>query len=205
MNQRVVDEAAALVELPKNAISWGIVDIGEGHRTLSSDREQYEEEIYKEITDKVDELVKGFSIDPRLNDIDDCLYRVAARALVVQNNKILLVKEAVGGTWWALPGGGVDHGETVESSLVREVEEELGVPASEVSSDFQIVHYNIGNVVNAVPRMNLFFKVSVPENLIIKTDHVSEWKWFTKDEFMRQEMHPSYDKTALVDVIFNKP
>ena len=62
-------------------------------------------------------------IDPRLNDIDDCLYRVAARVLIVQDGKVLLVKEAIGGTWWALPGGGVDHGETVESSLVREVEE----------------------------------------------------------------------------------
>lgn len=34
------------------------------------------------------------SVDPRLNDIDDCLYRVAIRVLVVQNGKVLLVKEA---------------------------------------------------------------------------------------------------------------
>lgn len=140
-------------------------------------------------------------IDPRLNDIDDCLYRVAIRVLIIQNNKVLLVKES-SDDWWALPGGGVDHGETIELSLVREVEEELGVPAKAVSSDFQIVHYSIGNVVNAVPRMNLFFKVSVPEELIKKTNHVSEWKWVTKDEFMKQEIHSSYDKTELVDIIF---
>src|SRR5688572_16329171 len=97
-------------------------------------------------------------IDPRLNEIDDCLYRVAARVLVVQDDKILLVKEA-SDDWWALPGGGIDHGETIESTVTREVEEELGVSAGEVSSDFQIVYYSIGSVVNAVPRMNLFFKV----------------------------------------------
>ena len=142
-------------------------------------------------------------IDPRLNDIDDCLYRVAIRVLIVQDDKVLLVKEN-SDMWWALPGGGVDHDETVESSLVREVEEELGVSAKEVSSDFHIVHYNIGNVVNAVPRMNLFFKASVPEELLKKTDHVSEWKWFTKDEFIRLDMHPSYDKAELVDVIFSE-
>jgi len=140
-------------------------------------------------------------IDPRLNDIDDCLYRVAIRVLIVQGDKVLLVKEA-GDDWWALPGGGVDHGETVESTLVREVEEELGVPAKEVSSDFQIVHYNIGNVVNAVPRMNLFFKATVPEPMLKKTDHVSEWRWLTKDEFIRQDLHPSYDKAELTNVIF---
>jgi 8-oxo-dGTP pyrophosphatase MutT (NUDIX family) len=142
-------------------------------------------------------------IDPRLNEIDDCLYRVAARVLVVQDNKLLLVKEA-SDDWWALPGGGVDHGETIESAVTREVEEELGVPASEVSSDFQIVYYNIGSVVNTVPRMNLFFKVSVPETSLRKTDQVSEWKWFTKDEFLKQELHASYDKTKLVDIIFEK-
>lgn len=141
-------------------------------------------------------------IDPRLNEIDDCLYRVAARILVVQDDKVLLVKEA-DDDWWALPGGGVDHGETIESTVVREVEEELGVSASEVPSDFQIVHYNIGNVVNTVPRMNLFFKVSVPEASLKKTGHVSEWKWFTKNEFLSQELHASYDKSKLVNVIFD--
>ena len=141
-------------------------------------------------------------IDPRLNEIDDCLYRVAARVLIIQDDKILLVKEA-SDHWWAFPGGGVDHGETIESTVMREVGEELGVSADEVLSDFQIVYYNIGSVVNAVPRMNLFFKVSMPEKSLKKTDHVSEWKWFTKDEFLKQEIHGSYDKTALVDVIFS--
>lgn len=140
-------------------------------------------------------------IDPRLNDIDDCLYRVAIRALIVQNDKVLLVQEKE--RWWAVPGGGVGHGETAESTLFREIEEELGVPATEVSSDLQIAHYNIGNVVNAVPRMNLFFKASIPEELLKKTTHVAKWKWFTKDGFLELEIHPSYDKAKLVNVIFD--
>lgn len=143
------------------------------------------------------------NIDPRLNDIDDCLYRVAIRVLVMHADKVLLVKEA-DDDWWALPGGGVDHGETIESSLVREVEEELGVPAALVESDYEIVHYNIGKVVNAVPRMNLFFKATVPPELLKKTDHVTEWKWYTRTEFMEADLHPSYDKQELVDVIYNE-
>jgi 8-oxo-dGTP pyrophosphatase MutT (NUDIX family) len=143
-------------------------------------------------------------IDPRLNDIDDCLYRVAARVLIIQDNKILLVKESDGGTWWAFPGGGVDHGEPIETSLTREVKEELGVPAAQVSSDFQIAHYTIGDVVNGVPRMNLYFKASVPEELLSKTTHVAAWGWFTKDEFMALDLHASYDKTRLADVIFGE-
>lgn len=56
MNQRVIDEATKLVNLPSDTLNWAIVDIGEGHRTNNDMREQYEEEIYKEITNKVDAL-----------------------------------------------------------------------------------------------------------------------------------------------------
>ncbi len=60
MNQRVINEADAIVQLPENTLNWGIVDIGEGYRTIAKDRQQYEEEIFQEIVQKVDELVKQF-------------------------------------------------------------------------------------------------------------------------------------------------
>lgn len=56
MNQRVIDEANALVKLPSKVLNWEIVDIGEGHRTNADERDSYEEEIYQEITQKVDHL-----------------------------------------------------------------------------------------------------------------------------------------------------
>lgn len=145
---------------------------------------------------------RGMPIDPRLNEIDDCLYRVAVRALIVQNNKVLLVQETLE-NWWALPGGGVNHGETVQTTLAREIEEELGVPASDISSDLQIIHYSIGAVVNAVPRMNLFLKATVPPGALQPTNHVTTWDWFTREAFMAANLHSSYNKTELANVIFS--
>lgn len=142
-------------------------------------------------------------IDPRLNDIDDSLYRVAVRALVMHNNKILAVKETDGGDWWAIPGGGVDYGEDLKACFLREIEEELGVPADLLKSNFQIVHYNIGKVVNGVPRMNVFFKAQIQEDDIKQTSHVEKWGWFTKEDFLSLDMNPSYEKAALVKVIFD--
>ena len=141
-------------------------------------------------------------IDPRLEEIDDALYRVAVRALVVSGDKILAVKEVDGGDWWAIPGGGVDYGESLKDCLLREIEEEIGVLSDSVLSDFKIIYHNIGKIVNGVPRMNVFFKVSVPGDKIIKTDHVEKWGWFTQDEFMELGMNPSYDKTELAKVAF---
>jgi len=57
MNQRVMDEALALVTLPKDVHNWNITDIGEGVRTNPDNRELYEEQIYQELTAKVDKLV----------------------------------------------------------------------------------------------------------------------------------------------------
>jgi len=142
-------------------------------------------------------------VDPRLEAVDDSLYRVAVRALVVENNKILLVKECDGGDWWAIPGGGVDYGETFDSSLIREIEEELGVAKEFIDTGFEIIHHSIGKIVNGVPRMNVYFKVSLHKDKITKTADVELYQWFTEKEFLEIDLNPSYNKSELASVIFN--
>jgi len=54
------------------------------------------------------------------------IYRVVAKALITdENNKVLVVKESQ--DFWSLPGGGLEHGETPQECIVREVEEEIGL------------------------------------------------------------------------------
>lgn len=56
--------------------------------------------------------------------VSDLHWRPAAYAIVVRENKILLVKERGS---FHMPGGGVDLGETPENAVVREVKEETGL------------------------------------------------------------------------------
>ena len=58
-------------------------------------------------------------------------YRVSVKAKINFNGKTLLVRED--GKKWDLPGGGVEHFETIQEALTRELTEEIGV------SEFSII------------------------------------------------------------------
>jgi 8-oxo-dGTP pyrophosphatase MutT (NUDIX family) len=54
--------------------------------------------------------------------------RNSAKALIIRDRSLLAIKYAdAGGEYYALPGGGQQHGETLEETLHRECIEELGV------------------------------------------------------------------------------
>lgn len=47
------------------------------------------------------------------------------RVILIDNNKVLLVKHTYQNEWY-LPGGGIKKGETFEQAIRREIKEELG-------------------------------------------------------------------------------
>ncbi len=55
--------------------------------------------------------------------------RVAVGAIVIKDNRVLLVKRSQppGEGLWAIPGGGVELGETLQQAAEREIMEETGL------------------------------------------------------------------------------
>ena len=57
--------------------------------------------------------------------------RIGVRAIIYKDGKLLAVrhksKDGTPKDFWAIPGGGLDPGESLEDGLKREIEEELGV------------------------------------------------------------------------------
>ena len=100
----------------------------------------------------------------------------AATMLIVKNQdgKILLLKRS-GTGWmdghWGLPGGKVDHGETMKQAAVREAKEEIGIDINVNDLELALLGHNLsegnywmhaifivkkyqGKVTNAEPHMH---------------------------------------------------
>jgi len=97
--------------------------------------------------------------------------RLAAKALIRRGDRILLARlsrRAVEEGRWTLPGGGVDHGESPETALVREIDEEAGLrPVVNALIGVHDAHLK-GNAPDGrledFHAVNLVYRATVPED-----------------------------------------
>ncbi|PIT86556.1 MAG: hypothetical protein COU33_02480, partial [Candidatus Magasanikbacteria bacterium CG10_big_fil_rev_8_21_14_0_10_43_6] len=86
---------------------------------------------------------------------------VAARAIIIDNGEILLVKHR-GSSFYALPGGKRDPGESLRATLVRELEEEFGVSGAIVGEVMCINEFEYDGKADGYS-LELFFRIANPE------------------------------------------
>ena len=66
------------------------------------------------------------------------------RAIIIQAGKVLLIKRVkTEETYWVLPGGGVETGESHDDAIKRECKEELGLNVHVNSLFLKIPHISI--------------------------------------------------------------
>lgn len=130
---------------------------------------------------------------------DQLRIRPAARALVVAPGaRVLLVRfEFPAGTRWALPGGGLEHGENHVEALRRELHEEVGLVDPDIGPhvwtrehhvkfinglwDGQREHIHVVSVdAPFEPRPALPWEV-------LNTEYMFELRWWTLDEMRTRD------------------
>ncbi|MEM1288226.1 MAG: NUDIX domain-containing protein [Pseudomonadota bacterium] len=91
--------------------------------------------------------------------------RLAARALIVESDRLLLVNAYPGGhsDLWCAPGGGVERHSPIPDNLVREIHEELGVTIA-VGPMVAINEYHSRE--KDFHQVELFFRATIVEGSI---------------------------------------
>lgn len=104
---------------------------------------------------------------------------VSVDAVIIKDNKILLIKRGVDPYkgYWATPGGYVGWDETIEDTVLREVKEETNLKVSSV------VMVGVYSSPKRHPKqvINLVYLVEVEEGNLKFADDAVDAKWFSLD------------------------
>lgn len=125
--------------------------------------------------------------------------RNAVRAIIIQDQKILMLRKLGGGKpeRFALPGGGQDIGETLEQALQRECQEEIGTQVA-INSLIHIADFfKMRDTQPETIRQHVefLFACSVPEdyspmNGMHPDKHQVEVIWMALTELPNKNLYP---------------
>lgn len=117
--------------------------------------------------------------------INISLPRVTAKAVILKNKEILMVKPKRGLTTghWTLPGGFVSYGESPQQAVEREVQEEIGAPCK--PQKLLGVESGLGKR-TAFHWHTFFYEVELlSETLKPAPDEIEQIAWFELDEALK--------------------
>ncbi len=108
-------------------------------------------------------------------------YRVSVKALVFDaGSRLLVVQEPAG--HWELPGGGWEHGETLEQCLARELREELDARLGSVDLSTQRAWAGLGGT-GHYHRLKLTVRATLVSPTVRAGNEIRAARWVTPDEF----------------------
>jgi 8-oxo-dGTP pyrophosphatase MutT (NUDIX family) len=138
------------------------------------------------------------------NSYPACTYRVSAKAVIVVDGKLLLIRE--NGNHWDLPGGGIEHFEDIDTALKREVKEEIGLDIIDTESHslqpWITYDYDKGW---EKPILYLVYKITTSGELIPTNNTTIEFFDQSGVEKASFEKHIEKFKSLLVEAAFSVP
>ncbi|MFA5003699.1 MAG: NUDIX hydrolase [Candidatus Saccharimonadales bacterium] len=130
------------------------------------------------------------SNDVSLSGIPSPFYRVATRAIVLDDQgRILIMKNHDGD--YELPGGGWEYDESFDTCLEREILEELGVAVASVEPGILCVYRGRGTH----GKMNVRIAVRATlKSYDFKPVDMAHAEFVTKDEFLALDLKPAAEE-----------
>lgn len=122
-------------------------------------------------------------------------FRIAVYAIIFAEGRILLaLRRNI--NWWNLPGGGMEHGETVDEAMRREVHEETGL---EIEVERLVGVYSKPQKHEVV----LTFLCRVVGGMLTETEESCECRYFAPDALPANTL-PKH-RQRVEDALLNLP
>lgn len=120
--------------------------------------------------------------------------RIAARALIVQDDRLLLVNAYAGqkSDLWCAPGGGVNPGQSLPDNLIREVFEETGLT---VTVGAPVLVNEFHDPTHGFHQIEVFFRCTLSQGTLDPAWRdtegiVNRRAWFSRDDLATIRVKP---------------
>ncbi len=126
--------------------------------------------------------------------IPDCYYRISVKALILDETrtKFLIIQENNG--QWDMPGGGLDWGESIESGLRRELDEEMGLIITSITPN--PIYFFTDKRKNGAYYANVFYEVVVRDLNFVPSRECVALRFVTGAESLELPLHSNVKKLA---------
>ena len=132
----------------------------------------------------------------QLAQLPSSFYRVTAKALIKDNDGRLLVVVNKDGHY-EIPGGGLEHNETFEECLKRELHEELGIETCNIGK--MVCVYTGRSPVYDICTIRIAAFVSLGFDALAPGDGMVDYRYITKDELLASDI--DYCEGSLKDYV----
>lgn len=102
---------------------------------------------------------------------------IGARALVIRDSQVLLVKHTYQPQWYTV-GGAIEKGETPAAAIIRELNEEVGAILNRPPTLFSVYYSNFEKRDDYI----IFYIVTADKFEEVYSPEILEKKWFSFDQ-----------------------
>ncbi len=113
-----------------------------------------------------------------------------------QEGQLLVVKSGYK-SYWSLPGGWIDKGETPRQAAIREVQEEINYSISESDIDLsRVIHRRSSAVTTYQFVFSLNQSIAAGTSFDLQVAEIDEYAWVSRDDVLQPSDGRSYNQSV---------